>query len=78
MAFGFFKKKTDSVVSVVAPIDGQVVPIEVKSGNTRANSMNQILKQEKDIEYGYKFIDGNIGVSEEGCITLPLYMASLI
>lgn len=68
------KKELDFIIQ----IDGQVVPIEVKSGNNRANSMNQILKQEKDIEYGYKFIDGNIGVSEEGCITLPLYMASLI
>lgn len=28
MAFGLFKKKTDPVVSVVAPIDGQVVPLE--------------------------------------------------
>ena len=24
--------------------------------------------------YGYKFIDGNVGTSEEGIITLPLYM----
>ena len=32
------------------------------------------MKSNKDISYGYKFIDGNIGTSEEGIITLPLYM----
>ena len=26
------------------------------------------------ISYGYKFIEGNVGTSEEGIITLPLYM----
>lgn len=54
--------------------DGKVVPIEVKSGNTRANSLKSIMKNNKDISYGYKFIDENIGTSEEGIITLPLYM----
>ena len=54
--------------------DGKVVPIEVKSGNTRANSLKSIMKNNKDISYGYKFIDGNVGTSEEGIITLPLYM----
>lgn len=32
------------------------------------------MKNNKDISYGYKFIDENIGTSEEGIITLPLYM----
>lgn len=30
------------------------------------------------IPYAYKFIDGNIGISEEGIITLPLYMVAFI
>ena len=34
------------------------------------------MKNNKDIIFGYKFIDGNIGVSEEGIITLPLYMVA--
>ena len=33
-----------------------------------------LMKNNKDISYGYKFIDENIGTSEEGIITLPLYM----
>ena len=32
------------------------------------------MKNNKDISYGYKVIDGNIGTSEAGIITLPFYM----
>ena len=38
------------------------------------DSLKSIMKNNKDISYGYKFIDGNVGTSEEGIITLPLYM----
>lgn len=31
-----------------------------------------------DNPYGYKFVDGNIGVSDDGIITLPLYMIAFI
>ena len=55
-----------------------VVPIEVKGGNTRANSLKSLMKNHKDISYGYKFADGNIGVGEDGIITLPLYMIAFI
>lgn len=71
----FYKNKTTKKeIDVIIQKDGKVVPIEVKSGNTRANSLKSIMKNNKDISYGYKFIDGNIGTSEEGIITLPLYM----
>ena len=68
------KKELDFIIQK----DGQVVPIEVKSGNNRANSMNVIIKNNKDIAVSYKFIDGNIGVSDDGVITLPLYMVSFV
>ncbi len=68
------KKELDFVIQ----IDGQAVPIEVKSGNGRATSLNSIVKKEKAIPYAYKFIDGNIGAGEDGVITLPLYMASFL
>lgn len=67
------KKELDFLIQV----DGKIVPIEVKSSNTKANSLNSIMKN-KEIEVGYKFIDGNIGVSENGIISLPLYMACFI
>ena len=62
----------------IIQVDGKVVPIEVKSGNTRANSLSSIIKKEKDITYAYKFADSNIGVSEDGIVTLPLYMVAFI
>ena len=55
-----------------------VVPIEVKSGKERATSLISAMKKNRNISYAYKFIDGNIGVSEDGIITLPLYMATFI
>ena len=71
----FYKNETSKKeIDVIIQQDGKVVPIEVKSGNTRANSLKSLMRKNKDICLGYKFIDGNIGVSEDGIITLPLYM----
>ena len=42
------------------------------------NSLKSLMKNHKDISYGYKFADGNIGVGEDGIITLPLYMIAFI
>ena len=73
----FYKNETTKKeIDIIIQKDGKVIPIEVKSGNTRANSLKSIMKNNKDISFGYKFIDGNIGVSEEGIITLPLYMVA--
>ena len=58
--------------------DGTVIPIEVKSGNTRATSLKALMKDNSDIDFGYKFADANIGESENGVITLPLYMVAFI
>ena len=75
----FYKNETTKrEIDVMIQKDGVVVPIEVKSGNTRANSLKSILKMNADIPYGYKFVDGNIGVSDDGIITLPLYMIAFI
>ena len=52
-----------------------LLPLSEREKNAEsANSLKSIMKNNKDISYGYKFIDGNIGTSEEGIITLPLYM----
>ncbi len=68
------KKELDFIIQV----DGKVVPIEVKSGKEKATSLIATMKKNQNISYAYKFIDGNIGVSEDGIITLPLYMATFI
>ena len=75
----FYKNDTTKKeIDIIIQKDGQVVPIEIKSGNNKASSLRTIMKKDKDISTGYKFIDGNIGESEEGIVTLPLYMAAFI
>ena len=74
----FYKNETTKrELDFIIQNDGKVVPIEVKSSNNRANSLSFLMKGNK-ISSGYKFIDGNIGISEEGIITLPLYMVAFI
>jgi ABC-type metal ion transport system substrate-binding protein len=68
------KKELDFLIQK----DGVVIPIEVESGNSRATSLTSVIKNKQNISFGYKFIDGNIGVSDNGIITLPLYMAAFI
>lgn len=54
----FYKNETTKrEIDVVIPKDGMVVPIEVKGENTRANSLKSLMKNHKDISYGYKFVD---------------------
>lgn len=75
----FYKNETSKrEIDIIILKDGKVVPIEVKSGNTRATSLQSLLKNKKDISFGYKFADGNIGVNEDGIITLPLYMITFV
>ena len=74
----YFRKDDASSFEIeffIENTDG-VIPIEVKSGRSRSKSLDNILKRD-EIPYGYKLIDGNIGVSEKK-ITLPLYMAMFI
>lgn len=75
----FYKNETSrKEIDVLIQKDGRVVPIEVKSGNGRAGSLRSLLKHNQDILCGYKFIDGNVGLNDDGTITLPLYMATFI
>lgn len=66
------KRETD----VIVQSGGRVIIIEVKSGNGRANSLKSIIKNSREVISGYKFADSNIGESEDGIITLPLYMCA--
>ena len=75
----FYKNESaKKEIDIIIQKEGEVIPMEIKSGNTRATSLKSLMKNTKDIPFGYKFIDGNIGVNEEGIITLPLYMAAFI
>ena len=63
-------------VEFVIERDGGVIPIEVKSSNSATVSLNETLKM-KGVPYGYKFIDGNVGVSGNK-ITMPHFMAMFL
>lgn len=56
--------------------DGGLVPVEVKASNGATVSLNEMLER-KTVPYGYKFVDGNVGVCEKK-ITLPHYMAAFL
>ena len=71
----FYKNETTrKEVDFIIQKDGYVIPIEVKSGNTRATSLNNVFKKWPEIKVAYKFVDGNMG-KENNIITAPLYMA---
>jgi len=75
----FYKNETTKrELDFIFQKNEKVIPVEVKSGNSKAISLSAIMQKEKDIPYAYKFIDGNIGAGEDRIITLPLYMASFI
>ena len=75
----FYKNETTKrELDVIFQSEGHVIPAEVKIGNAKANSLNSVLKNYPDITYVYKFVDGNIGVSENRLITFPLYLAMFI
>lgn len=63
-------------VEFIIERDGGPVPLEVKSSNGATVSMNEFLRMES-VPYGYKFIDGNVGVLGKK-VTLPHYMAMFI
>ena len=55
---------------------GEVVPIEVKAGNSSTASLNSFMDKFRP-SVAYKLIDGNVGIAE-GKVTLPHYMVMFI
>lgn len=58
--------------------EGQIIPIEVKSHNSRASSLNQFMKEHPDFTTAYKLIDGNTGDNDQRIQTIPLYLAMFL
>lgn len=74
-AIHFYKNETiKRELDFLIQKDGKVIPLEVKSGNGKATSLNQLMKNNDAIPYAYKFADGNIGEGENRIITAPIYM----
>ena len=74
----YFRKDEASSFEIEFLIEnaGNAIPIEVKSGRSRSKSLDNLLKRD-EIPYGYKLINGNVGIAEKK-ITMPLYMAMFI
>ena len=63
-------------IEFVIERDGGIVPVEVKASNGATISLNEALEC-PNVPYGYRFVDGNVGVAGKK-ITLPHYMAMFI
>ncbi len=72
----YYKPDDNSELEFVIEKDGEVVPIEVKAGNTATKSLNRFIEEFKP-ENAFKLISGNIGQSDDK-ITLPHYLAMFI
>ena len=77
--YGLNYYKTDSStmeIEFIIEKNGEVVPVEVKAGNTSTPSLNRYLELYHP-SLAYKLIDGNIGTNGVK-ITLPHYMAMFL
>ena len=68
--------RSDAELEFLIEKDGEVIPVEVKAGNTATVSLNRFVEKYAP-SYAYKFIDGNAGVKDKK-ITLPHYMAMFV
>ncbi len=75
----FYKKEsTKWELDFLFQKEGNVVPIEVKSGNSKAVSLDLFMKNRNDIPIAYKLLDGNIGSSDNRIWSMPLYMGMFL
>lgn len=75
----FYKNETTKrEVEFLIVRDGALVPIEVKGGKSSAVSLGNLMKTMPEIPYAFKLTDGNIGISDNRVITLPLYMSMFL
>ena len=72
----YYKPDDDHELEFLLEINGEVVPLEVKAGNTATVSLNNFMK-DYGPSFGYKFVTGNVGVTDKK-ITLPHYMIMFI
>lgn len=82
----FYKNETTKKeIDFITQIDGKIIPIEVKSKNSKATSLNWVLENKiPDSEKitAYKFIDGNLGIEKisgnKEIVSAPIYMSAFL
>ncbi len=72
----YYKPDDDHELEFLIEKEGEVVPVEVKAGNTATVSLNHFIDDHKP-HIAYKFVQGNVGWVESK-ITLPHYMAMFV
>lgn len=72
----YYKPNDNSKLEFVIERNGEVVPIEVKAGNTATKSLNQFIENFSP-SVAFKLISGNIGENEQK-ISLPHYLTMFI
>lgn len=72
----YFKPDDEMELEFIIEKNGEVLPIEVKAGNTATKSLNRFIETYEP-SIGYKIMVGNVGVVDKK-FSLPHYMAMFI
>ncbi|MBP1545019.1 MAG: ATP-binding protein [Ruminococcus sp.] len=72
----YYKPDDNSELEFIIEKDGEVIPIEVKAGNTATKSLNSFIENYSP-SIAYKLVSGNVGEAD-GKITLPHYLTMFI
>ncbi|MBR4021871.1 MAG: DUF4143 domain-containing protein, partial [Ruminococcus sp.] len=72
----YYKPDDNSELEFVIEKDGEVVPIEVKAGNTATKSLNKFIDNFNP-SIAYKLISGNLGINDSK-YTLPHFLTMFI
>ena len=75
----FYKNETTrKEIDFLIQKEGNILPIEVKSGHAKSASLNALMKSHPEIPLAYKLADSNTGTGEDRIVTLPLYMGMFL
>lgn len=72
----YYKPDDANELEFLMEKSGEVIPVEVKAGNTATKSLNRFIETYKP-SIAYKIVDGNVGMSDNK-LTIPHYMAMFI
>ena len=75
----FYKNETKKwEIDFLIQKEGNILPLEVKSSNSKALSLEKVMEKHRDIPFAYKLIDGNMGDGNERILSVPMYMAMFL
>ena len=75
-ALYYYKPDDSNELEFLIEKNGEVIPLEVKAGNTATKSLNRFIETYKP-SVAYKIIDGNIGTSDVK-VSIPHYMTMFL